>query len=94
MKKHNSKISHFISLDNFILCVGLIGQLAGYIQAIKIFHIGSASSISLGANLVSLSSMVCWLVFGIIRRINPLIYSNLFGIVGTSLVIIGFFWYG
>lgn len=94
MKKPGFKLSNLISLDNFMLSVGLIGQGAAYIQAIKIFYFGSASSISLSANLVTLSSMFCWLTFGIIRKINPLIYSNIFGIIGTSLIIIGFFLYG
>jgi hypothetical protein len=29
MKKNSFKLSKLISLDNFILCIGLIGQLAG-----------------------------------------------------------------
>lgn len=84
-----SKISEKITLDNFITCIGIIGQFAPYVQAFRIFEMKSAYAVSLGATLVSLSSMGVWAIYGFIRKVKPLIISNIVGIIGMSLVFIG-----
>lgn len=61
MKKLFSKTSKIFSLDNFTLLIGLIGQLASYVQALEIFSTGSAGSVSLPAVLISISSVICWI---------------------------------
>lgn len=88
-----SKLNKWVTLDNFTLCIGILGQSASYVQAIKIFYLGDAQSVSLWATLISLTSIICWLVYGGIRRIKPLIYCNAIGLIGTLGVLWGIFFY-
>lgn len=80
--------------DVFVSIFGIIGNLAIYVQAIEIFNLESSHAVSLMANLISLLSMIVWLFFGLKRKIKPLIYSNVFGIFGSIIIIIGIYIYG
>ena len=78
---------------NIVTLVGSLGHLASYIQAYKIFLLRSAYAISLLAVFISLASMIVWLIYGLARHIKPLIYANIFGIIGTLLIAAGAFYY-
>lgn len=77
------------SIDHFITLVGLVGQVPPYIQAFKIFYLQSSYAVSLSANIIVFFSMVGWFVYGLLRNIKPLIITNIFGLIGTILVLIG-----
>ena len=83
-----------MALDHFVTLVGIGGQFAPYIQAFKIFKIHDAHDISLTANLVVIISMFVWLMYGVKRKVKPLIISNVFGIIGVLLIFGGIFYYG
>ncbi len=76
-----------------VTIIGSLGNLASYIQAYKIFLLQSAYAVSLLAVFISLVSMIVWLIYGLARNIKPLIYANIFGIIGTLLVATGIFYY-
>ena len=73
--------------------MAMFGHLATYIQAYKIFSLRSAYAISLLATFISLSSIAVWLIYGLARNIKPLIYANIFGFIGTSLITAGALYY-
>lgn len=82
------------SLEQVTTLIGLIGQLATYIQVFKIFYLKSAYAVSFIAALISLISMVFWLLYGVQKRVKPLIICNIFGIIGVALVLLGIMLYG
>ncbi len=79
--------------EKFTIFMALVGTSSAYIQAFKIFYLGCATAVSLFATIIGLSSSSCWLIYGIARRIQPLIISNIVGIIGGILVIIGILYY-
>ena len=89
----SSCFSKKFTLESFAVMAGLIGQLAVYAQAFKIFSLHSSYAVSLTGILISLSSMVVWFVYGIKKNVKPLVISNLFGIIGALLVLGGIFYY-
>ena len=76
-------------LENFMIVVAISGHFAIYIQAFKIFTIKSAYAVSLGAYVFMLISCVCWLIYGALKNIRPLIFPNVFAITGIALVLVG-----
>ncbi len=82
------------ALEKITIFLGLMGQMATYIQAIKIFHLQSAYSVSLPANIISFISMVGWLAYGIAERVAPLIIVNIIGLIGSACVIGAILIYG
>lgn len=78
---------------HIVTFMGSLGNLASYIQAYKIFVLRSAYAISLLAVFISLASIIIWLIYGLARHIKPLIYANIFGLIGTLLVAAGAFYY-
>jgi uncharacterized protein with PQ loop repeat len=82
------------ALERFTIFMGVVGHFASYIQAIKIFSLQSAYAVSLLACLIGFASMLCWLAYGIERNIKPLIISNIFGLIGSALTILGVIYYG
>lgn len=87
------KIFRSKSFENFTTFMALVGTSAAYIQAYKIFSLESATAVSLSATLIGLSASLCWLLYGMARKIMPLIISNIIGIIGGILVVIGIFIY-
>ena len=87
------KILKSKGFERFTTFMALVGTSAAYIQAFKIFYLGCATAVSLSATAIGLSSSSCWLLYGISRRIQPLILSNIIGVIGGTLVIIGILYY-
>lgn len=73
------------------ITVALIGHLASYLQAYKIFLLKSSFAVSLPAAFISLISIIVWFIYGTTHHVKPLIYANIFGFVGIILVILGIF---
>ncbi len=82
-------VKKWFHLENFVTCMGVFGNVAVYVQAITIFYLHSAHTVSLLAYLIGFFSMSVWLLYGLLKGIRPLIIANLFGLVGTVLVIFG-----
>jgi len=90
------KFLHYLKrsfLEHFTIFMGALGQFAHYVQAFKIFSLHSSYAVSLSAALIGFFSMICWLIYGLSRNIKPLIVSNIFGLTGVVLVIVGILYY-
>lgn len=94
LKRCSLSLLKRIPLEAFTTWVGVLGQGATYVQAIKIFYLESAEAVSLSACLLTLFSMICWLAYGLQRQVSPLIISNVFGIIGASCILAGLLYYG
>jgi len=73
--------------------MGIFGQFASYIQAVKIFYLHSAYAVSAFATFIGIVSMSCWLFYGMKKHIIPLVICNIFGMVGALLVMGGIMYY-
>jgi uncharacterized protein with PQ loop repeat len=93
MKKSTIQFIKGPFLEHFTIFMGVIGQCAPYIQAYYIFYLQSSYAVSMGASLMALFSMACWLIYGLSRNVKPLIISNFFGMIGMTLVIVGILYY-
>lgn len=74
--------------DTYMLCVGSIGQLLFYLQALKIYQTGSAHDISMTGFLIAFFSLSSWLFYGILLKNRVLIFVNIGGCLGAGMVII------
>ena len=82
-----------MKLDNIVTFAGLLGQSAIYVQIIKIFMLKSSYAVSFIGNMVALMSMIFWLFYGISNNIKPLIITNIYGLVGITILIIEIIYY-
>jgi uncharacterized protein with PQ loop repeat len=73
--------------------ISSLGNLAPYLQAFEMFQLKSAHAISLYATVISLVVGICWLSFGIITKVKPLIISNMLGLPGVVLILIQICYY-
>lgn len=83
-----------VRLDILTTVVGLIGQMAVYIQVFKIFYLKSSYAISFIATFISFTSIVFWLIYGLEMKSKPLIICNIVGLIGNSLILLGICLYG
>ena len=81
-------------LEKITILMGLIGQLATYIQVFKIFYLRSTYAVSFIATIISFISMIFWLLYGMEKHIMPLIICNIVGLIGFSLILLGIILYG
>jgi len=79
--------------EKYMVFVGIGGQLLYYCQAFDIFTTRSAEDISLLGFSINFFALVSWLTYGIILRNKVLIIANLFGCLGSMLVLIGTYLY-
>ncbi len=75
------------TLERLVTLVGIMGHMATYIQGFKIMVLKSSYAVSLPAYLIGFVSIVFWLIYGFSKNIKPLIISNIFGMIGSLLVI-------
>lgn len=80
-------------LEKVTTLMGILGQLCPYAQAYKIFSLRSSYAVSFSGQLLALTSMACWFAYGYVGHIRPLIWSNIVGLIGVSLVMLGMFLY-
>lgn len=74
--------------------MGLMGHVATYIQAGKIFYLQSSYAVSFVATVISFSSMIFWLIYGLEIKSKPLIICNIFGLMAALMVMFGIYIYG
>jgi len=82
-----------LNIDTLALIMGILGHLAPYIQAMKMFQMSSCEAISLTATLVSFLSTLCWVMYGMIRHLMPVALSSIFGLIGLTLILLEIFYY-
>jgi len=89
-EKIDSMISpKFLSYyKKFMIFMGLAGQSVFYLQALKIYMSGHAENVSLEGFLISLFSMVCWIIYGLLIKEKVVIIVNAFAVLGASLVVL------
>jgi MtN3 and saliva related transmembrane protein len=78
----------------YMVVIGVVGQMVFYAQAWKIFASSSARDVSLLGFIFGFISVASWLVYGLIKRDQPLIIANSVAVLGAMAVLIGIGMYG
>lgn len=73
--------------------IAFLGSCVYYIQSFRIFKRKSAKDLSLPGYLISLFTSANWLVYGIVIKDIPLIFSGSVSTLGAILVITGIWRY-
>jgi uncharacterized protein with PQ loop repeat len=76
-----------ITFDRYITVTSVLGNLLFYAQAHVLLRSQSSEDLSLTGFLIATFSQINWLVYGMVRRIWPLMVSSAFGAVGSGLVV-------
>lgn len=92
MELNRNRFKYFFGI--YIVIIGAIGQFAPYLQAHKIYMTQSAGDLSVVAVVISFVSVASWLVYGFFIKDVPLMISNVIGIIGATLLMVGIFIYG
>ena len=89
-------VLNFLKKDWFekiTIFMGILGQTCPYIQAYKIFSLKSAYAVSLLSQFIALLSVTCWILYGYSRNVRPITISNIVGVFGILLVLLGMWIY-
>ncbi|AWN81862.1 SemiSWEET family transporter [Candidatus Cardinium hertigii] len=79
---------------NYMMVMGPLANLMFYLQAYKIFTTKQATGVAFFAFVWSFIGLSSWLVYGIVLKSKVLIWSNIAGVIGTLLVLVGILLYG
>lgn len=63
------------------------GNFVPLIQAIEIIRLGTSGSVSLAGFSFALFCIVCWLIYGVLRRDQVLIWANVIGVINLVTLI-------
>ncbi len=74
--------------------IGSFGQLLFFFQAFRIFMNKNAGEVSLPGFAIALTSLSCWLAYGLIVKDRPIIIANITGVIGAFCVVLGILIYG
>jgi len=77
--------------EQVMILIGVIGQSLFYLQAYKIYTIGSAEDVSALGFSFALFSLVSWFIYGLIIKNKVLIYVNAFAVIGASLTLLAIY---
>jgi MtN3 and saliva related transmembrane protein len=94
MEKTKLEICSQYYSQYYMTIIGVAGQLVFYGQAYKIFVYRSAHDVSLLGFTFGFISVASWLVYGLIKRDQPLIIANSVAVFGAMAVLIGIGMYG
>lgn len=86
----------FLMVDIVILLASVAGVVMGlgwWPQVFKIFKTKSVSDLSITTYLIFWPALIIWLIYGFYINEFPVIISNLFGVSGCGLILIGYFLY-
>lgn len=78
---------------NYMVFIGILGQILYYAQAYKIFSSKSAADLSIVGFTAGFISVSSWLIYGLILRDRPLIIANIVACIGAIAVIVGIIMY-
>ena len=71
-----------------MILVGISGSSLFYLQAYEIYHKGSAPNVSLEGFLIALFSLLCWLLYAILKKDKVLIISNTVAVIGALMDVV------
>ncbi|GIK52768.1 MAG: hypothetical protein HUU03_06515 [Planctomycetaceae bacterium] len=73
--------------SRFMFIPGVGGNFVPLIQAIEIAQLRSSGSVSLAGFSFALFCILCWLIYGVLRRDKVLIWANVIGTVNLVILI-------
>lgn len=73
--------------EKFMVFVGISGQGLFYLQAYEIYKTGCSNNVSLRGFVMALLSVICWLIYGFLKKDIVLIIVNIFAVLGSSVAI-------
>ena len=79
--------------EGYMSVIAFVGSSAYYIQAYKVFKREAAKDLSIQGYLISLFTSANWLIYGLVIKDIPLVFSGLISTIGAGLVIVGIFRY-
>jgi len=77
--------------EPIMMLIGIIGQSLFYLQAYKIYTVGSADDVSALGFSFALFSLVSWFIYGLIIKNRVLILVNAFAVIGAFLTLLAIF---
>lgn len=77
-----------ILAEKLMIGIGISGQTLFYLQAYKIYSMGSAKDVSAAGFSFALFSLVCWLLYGLLIKNKVLIIVNILAVLGASLTLL------
>lgn len=81
-------------LDRLIYVVAFVGPLMTIPQVLKIWMEKTAAGVSLLAWSTYAVTSVVWLLYGLAHKEKPILYSSIFWILLSGLIILGILQYG
>ncbi|KAB8029860.1 SemiSWEET family transporter [Fluviispira multicolorata] len=75
--------------ENYMSCIGPIGNSMFYFQAYEIFSSKNSGSVSLIGFSISIIALNSWLFYGVYIKNKPLIFANIVGALGAFFVVLG-----
>lgn len=72
---------------------GIFMGLSGIPQILRILRRKSAADISVTTHLIIFLGALIWLLYGLELRNDPIVYSNIIGLVLNALIVVLFFYY-
>ncbi len=80
--------------DYLGLIAGALATFAMVPQIIRVFKLKSAREISILFNTMLLAGIICWLVYGILMGLTPIIFWNTIGATLVALLLYAKIKYG
>ncbi len=80
--------------DYLGLIAGALATFAMVPQIIRVFKLKSAREISLLFNTMLLAGIICWLAYGILMKLKPIIFWNTIGATLVALLLYAKIKYG
>ncbi len=80
--------------DYLGLIAGALATFAMVPQIIRVFKLKSAREISLLFNTMLLAGIICWLAYGILMGLTPIIFWNIIGATLVALLLYAKIKYG
>ena len=81
------------TFDHYMMLVAIAGNFLFYCQSFTIFFYRSAQDVSFLGFLVQFFTLGSWLLYGIKLKSKVLIISNVLGVIGVFLVLLGIILY-
>ncbi len=72
----------------FMFIPGVGGNFVPLIQALEIVDKRSSGSVTLPGFSFALFCIVCWLIYGLLRRDKVLIWANIIGVINLVTLIV------
>ena len=81
-------------MDKLIYVVGIVGPLMTIPQVLKIWVDKNAGGISIISWLTYAVTSIFWIIYGIMHKERPIIFSSILLVIFNTLVVVGAMTYG